>query len=472
MVPDVGKLRRLFFSGIGGSGMSALAQVLNQGGREISGSDRRNDREESPELFRRLSAQGIRLFPQDGSGVGPDLDAVVISAAVEQDTPDYRRALELGLTVLPRPALLAALVNSRRGVCFAGTSGKSTASALAAFALTELGFHPGVITGAPLVNYQDGPTLGNALPGAGELYVVESCESDGSLVDYRPSVGVILNIERDHHELDRLLEMFSLFAAATRERLIWNADCPNTASLGLGDRSGLARTVSFGIDNPAAALRAGNLRPGPLSCRFSVGSLELETPLPGKYNVYNTLAALAACEAVGAGREDFARVLPGFRGTARRFQVVGRAAGVTVIDDYAHNPAKVRAVLSAFSSWPGLGRLIVVFQPHGYAPTRFFLEELVEAFIGSLSVRDLLVLPEIYYAGGTVARDISSRDIAGRVEEGGRSARFFERRADSAPFIAREAAPGDVVLVLGARDDSLTVFCRDVLAALAQKDSL
>lgn len=466
MQADLKNLNKLFFSGIGGSGMSALAQVLARKGKEISGSDRRRDRGESPEIFARLDAQGIGLYPQDGSGVRPDLDAVVVSAAVEKDTPDYRRAVDLGLTVIPRPSLLAALANSGRAICFAGTSGKSTSTAIAAYALTELGFSPNVITGAPLVNYQDGPTTGNALSGDSDLLVIESCESDGSIVEYAPAVGVILNIDRDHHELSTLLAMFRAFAARTRERLVLNADCPNTMGLDLPDRPGGPEISTFSILGRDADYSAREITLGQSGARFKVGRVWIDSPLTGLYNVANVLAALAACEAVGVSGEDFARTLPGFQGIARRFQVLGEAGGVTVIDDFAHNPAKIRAVLSSFESWPGLGRLFVVFQPHGFGPLRFQFEELVRTFSDSLGGNDVLVLPEVYYAGGSAARDISSRDLAGRVSAAGRAACFYERREDSIPMIAGLAGPGDVVLVLGARDDSLSDYAREVLAAL------
>jgi len=462
-------LKKLFFSGIGGSGMSALAQVLASRGVTVSGSDRRNDRGESPGLFGCLAAQGIRLFPQDGSGVGPGLDAVVVSAAVEQDTPDYRRARELGLEVIPRPALLAALVNTSRGVSFSGTSGKSSATALCAYALTELGFSPAVIAGAALVNYQDGPTTGNALAGKSDLCVVESCESDGTIVDYHPAVGVILNIERDHHELDSLARMFAAFAAQTRETLVLNADCPNTMALPRPSGPGAPRVVTFSAKGAPADYSASQVQLGKFDSRFQVRGVEFHCPLPGLYNVSNTLAALAASEAVGAGATDFARVLTGFRGTARRFQLVGTAAGVSVIDDFAHNPAKVRAVLGAFGSWTGLGRLFVVFQPHGYGPLRFQFEELVEVFGACLRKQDILIMPEVYYAGGTASRDISSADLVKRVSAMGHEAVFFADRAEAAPFIAGRAEAGDAVLVLGARDDSLTAFAGQVLAELKEK---
>ncbi|MEA2063615.1 MAG: Mur ligase family protein [Gemmatimonadota bacterium] len=463
---DLNHLRKIFFSGIGGSGMSALAQVLNQGGRVISGSDRNFDRGGNMQMARKLAGQGIRLAPQDGSGVDSSMDAVVVSAAVEQDTPDYSRAMSLGLRVIPRPDLLAAVVNSRRGMCIAGTSGKSTVTALVAYALTELGFSPSVITGAALENYIEGPTTGNALTGDSDLCVVEACESDGSVVGYRPSVGVLLNIQRDHHEIRDLLPMFERFAAQCSECLILGADCPNTSRLELPEGLPIVR---FGIESGQADIRASDIVLEPFSARFRVGAQSFESPLPGRYNVQNVLAALAACEVLGVKRRDFARVLPGFMGISRRFRKVGQARGVVVIDDFAHNPDKIAAVLENFNNWPEVRRKIVVFQPHGYGPTRFFLDELVEVFSKCLGPDDLLVLLEIFYAGGTAVRDISSSQIVERVLESGsgpQQALYFEDRANASAAIAAAAREGDIVLVMGARDPSLTDFCREVVAEL------
>ncbi|MBW7995627.1 MAG: UDP-N-acetylmuramate--alanine ligase [Candidatus Glassbacteria bacterium] len=461
---ELDKLQNIFFSGIGGSGMSALAQLLAGGGTKVSGSDRNRDRGGNPALFARLESQNIALFPQDGSGVTDSLDAVVVSAAVEPDTPDFARAAELGIPVIVRPELLQAIVNSHRGVCFAGTSGKSTSSGLAAWVLAELGFSPNFIGGAAPVNFIGGPTTGNCLAGDSDLYVAETDESDGTVSGYTPEVGVVLNIDRDHHELDKLLPMFQAFCANTSGALALNADCPNTMRLDLS--AAPAEKILFGIENDRANIRATNISLRTFGSEFTVGDTTVKNPLPGLYNVYNVLGALAAVEALGGERDRFARALPEFRGVERRFQLVGERKGVQVIDDFAHNPAKIEAVLGVFDQWPELGRLLVVFQPHGYGPTRFHRDELIETFSRCLRQRDLLILPEIYYAGGTATRDISSRELADDIRTNGRDARYFERRADILQLIASEASSSDVVLVLGARDSSLQDFAREVLESL------
>ncbi len=461
---ELDKLQKIFFSGIGGSGMSALAQLLAGGGKIISGSDRNHDHGGSPELFAKLQSQGISLYPQDGSGVSSGLDAVIVSAAVEPDTPDYAAATHMGIPLVVRPELLQMIVNANRGVCFAGTSGKSTASGLAAWVMTELGLSPNFIGGAAPVDFSGSDTTGNCLAGTSGLYVAETDESDGTVAGYTPEVGVVLNIDRDHHELDKLLLMFNSFCNNTTGTLVLGADCPNIAKL---DLSGCTAAIKkFGIDNPSASYRAEDLVIGPLSSSFSVGGIAIESPLPGRYNVHNVLAVLAACEAVGVERTEFARVLPDFKGIERRFQLVGERRGVKVIDDFAHNPAKIEAVLSAFGPWKKLGRLIVIFQPHGFGPTRFFRRELVDTFSRCLRKQDLLLMPEIYYAGGTASKDISSRELIDDIVANGRDARYVENREDILPVVAEESSSSDVVLVLGARDNSLPDFCRAILESL------
>jgi UDP-N-acetylmuramate--alanine ligase len=199
---------------------------------------------------------------------------------------------------------------------------------------------------------------------------------------------------------------------------------------------------------------------------FTVDGVPFTVPTPGRHDVLNALAALAACRETGLGLADMAGPLAGFGGVARRFNVIGTAGGVTVIDDFAHNPDKIAAALETARDRAGDGRVLAMFQPHGFGPTRFLREALVATFAAALRDRDVLWLPEIYYAGGTVTRDVSSGDLVAAVRAGDRDARFVPERGDLTAAVAAEARPGDVVLVMGARDPSLTDFCRGILARL------
>ncbi|MGD9546067.1 MAG: Mur ligase domain-containing protein [Candidatus Krumholzibacteriia bacterium] len=475
----------LHFVGAGGSGMSALA-LLHAGGSRAAGgratgSDRAFDHGEREAIRQALAAAGVEIRPQDGSGLvepsGRRCDAVIASTAVEDAVPDLTAARKLGIPILHRSELLARHVESHRTVAVTGTSGKSTVTAMVFAILQDAGWGPGLLTGGALAELTARGHLGNAWaptppadpaaaadPGPPWL-VIEADESDGSLVRYRPHVGLVLNLGLDHKPPAEVLGMFATFKARTRGVFVMPAD-ENLASLregaaffGLRDQrpAGLAGTWAEGVD----------LRPR--ESRFIIDGVPFRLPQPGIHNVLNAAAAVAACRACGLTVEQTAGPLARFQGVARRFQPVGTARDVEVIDDFAHNPDKIAAALATARRRlrdAGRGRVLAVFQPHGFGPTRFLRDALVDTFASCLRPRDVLWLPEIFFAGGTVTRDISSADLAGAVSGRGRDARFIPDRAGLPSAIAEEAGPGDLVLVMGARDPSLTDLCRDILTAL------
>lgn len=445
---------KLHFIGAAGSGVSALAQFHAMGGGEATGSDRGFDRGQSEKLRRQLEALGIRIFPQDGSALDGSQDAAVYSAAVEEDNADMRRARDLGVRLVPRADFLAELAAARRSIAVAGTSGKSTVVAMIFEILEAAGRSPSVITGGALLSLERRGYAGNALRGCSDLLVLEADESDGTLTRYAPWLGVLLNVSKDHKELAQLQELFRVFCGRS-ERFVVNAGAPGLEGFQDG-------ALSFGIG--VGRLSAQSVELGPCGSRFTVDGASFELPLPGRHNVENALAALAACSAVGVAPREAAGALFAYQGVARRFQVLGAARGVEVVDDFAHNPAKVAATLAA--AHLRARRVHAVFQFHGFGPTRFLKNEFIAAFSSALAPGDVLWLPEIYYAGGTVTRDISARDIVRAVAASGRDARFFENRSDIPPALAREASPGDLVLVMGARDPSLPGFARDMLRVL------
>ncbi|MDD5658296.1 MAG: Mur ligase family protein, partial [Elusimicrobia bacterium] len=299
---------------------------------------------------------------------------------------------------------------------------------------------------------------GNAWRGASDLLVIEADESDGSLVNYRPAVGVFLNLTKDHKGVPELQEIFRKFRANAGSALV-NADDPLL--------DGLRPERTFGL--AAGELRAEIMELGAERCRFRLGGEEFTLPLPGRHNVANAAAAVAACVGEGVALRDCRRALAGYQGVARRFESLGRVRGVEVVDDFAHNPAKIAATLQA-ARLRG-ERLLAVYQPHGFAPTRMLKAELIEAFASGLRPEDRLWLPDIYYAGGTASRDISSRDIVEPLCERGLAAVHAPCRERLPGEIAAEARAGDLVLVMGARDPSLADFARSVLTALGAQGS-
>jgi UDP-N-acetylmuramate-alanine ligase len=458
--PSGTRALRYHFSGIGGAGMNPLARLMRARGHHVQGSDRAFDQGRNQDLAARLRALGIALHPQDGGAVTPDLGRFVYSTAVEADTPEMRVARARGIELISRPALLAEIVNAGQpGVALAGTSGKSTMTGMAAYLVREAGLPLTALGGAALVGegvagcFSAGPSDGPV--------VAEACESDGTLVGYRPALGVIHNISRDHGEIEALRPQFSTFAANCRELLV-NAACPEAAALGraLGARS-------YG-DSAAADLRLEVASWGPHRARgvlhLPSGPLTLDVPQPGRHNLDNAAAAALVALELGVAPATVESLIARFPGVARRFELIGITQdGVRVVDDYAHNGEKIRAALVTAQS--GAPRVVAVFQPHGFGPARFLRPELRELLPRLLRAQDRFCYAEIFYAGGTVARDLSSRMLADDLP-GALGCAYAPDHAAVTRWVRSEARPGDTVLLMGARDPELPLLAHAVFAAL------
>ncbi len=452
---------RLHFAGIGGSGMSALAQYQAMRGATVSGSDRDFDRGGRQQIRTCLEALGVTIHPQDGSGVAAGCDALVASTAVEQQVPDYAAAAAAGVPIIHRSELLARLAAERRTIAVAGSSGKSTVVAMIFEILRAAGRDPSVLTGGNLIALTDSGQLGNAWVGGSELLVIEADESDGSLVRYSPAVGLLLNLHRDHQEEAELEPLFRTFRDQTRDTFVVGEDDNLDELRRPGD-------LVFGC-GPAATIRATELELEPEGSRFVLAGcgepVAFELPVPGLHNVQNALAAIAAAVAVELPAAAMPAAMAAYRGVGRRFESIGSAGGIEVIDDFAHNPKKIAATL-ATAARRASGRVLAVYQPHGFGPTRFLRHDLVQVFADSLRPDDLLWLLDIYYVGGTASRDLSSADLIADLATRDRPARLAGDRSQLTAALAATARPGDLVLVMGARDPSLTDLCRRILAAL------
>jgi len=451
----------LHFVGLAGSGMSALAVFHAGGGGRATGSDRALDRGEHPEIRDGLARAGVTVVPQDGGGPAAGCAAVVVSTAIEDTVPDIRRARELGIPILHRSELLARYVADHRTIAVTGTSGKSTVTAMVFTILRGCGRDPRLLTGGALVALQREGHLGNAWGGdrapsadTRPWLVIEADESDGSVVRYHAWGGVVLNLGRDHKEMAEVAAMFAAFKANLSGPLILGEDA-NLDPLREG-------AITFGL-GPCADTRAEHLDAGPHGSRFTVDGVPFTVPTPGRHDALNALAALAVGRAAGLSLAEMVAPLAAFSGVARRFQSLGTAGGVEVIDDFAHNPDKLRAALATARARTADGRVLAVFQPHGYGPTRFLWHDLVAAFAAELRPDDVLWLLEIYYAGGSAVRDVSSAGLAEAIRDRDRDARFVPDRAALPAAVAAEARPGDLVLVMGARDPSLTELGRRIL---------
>jgi UDP-N-acetylmuramate--alanine ligase len=452
-----------FFCGIGGSGMLPLALIVQGRGHEVAGSDRTLDQGRLGAKFAFLEARGIPLFPQDGSGItGPD-QLLVTSAAIEETVADVVRARQVGARRIARPELLAELFNAARlGIAVGGTSGKSTITGMIGWILHACGRDPTVMNGAVMKNFVCGETpFASALVGAGDAFVSEVDESDGSIALYRPAIAALGNISLDHKSLDELRHLFADFAARA-ETIVLNLDDDETRLLAAGLPAEKLRTCSFA---EPADLRGSGLAEEPSAISFEVNGMPVRLQVPGRHNAENALVALAACEAAGVPLREAAEVLAGFKGLARRFDLVGEAAGVAVIDDFAHNPDKLAATLRTLHAFPG--RLLLFFQPHGYGPLRTMKDALIETFARHMSAEDVLIMPDPVYHGGTTSREVGSAEIVAGVAAQGRKAEHIPDRPACAQRLIALARPGDRVVVMGARDDSLTLFARDLVERLA-----
>ena len=462
--------RPFFFCGIGGSGMLPLAQILKGQGAEVAGSDRSNDQGRTPEKFAALERQGYALHPQDGSGITSKDQILVASAAVEDTVPEMVRAKELGNLKLTRAELNSILFNtSGAGIAIAGTSGKSTVTAMLGWIMHYAGREPTIMNGAVMKNFvtPERP-YASAVVGGRSIYVSEVDESDGSIALYRPSVGVLLNVSLDHKSMEELRQLFGDYLERSRIAAI-NAD--DEEALALLPRA--KDVVTFGVEQEKAQIGIvpGSIADGPVRQAATVidrhdGSEHaLVLGMPGRHNLSNALAAIAGAACAGVPVALAVEALASFAGLARRFDIIGTSTGgVTVIDDFGHNPEKCAATLKTLKSTPG--RVIAFFQPHGYGPLRQMGHELAETFARELDASDITIMCDPVYFGGTVDRSEGTERIIAMIEEAGGTAEHIASREDCGARMVELAQPGDRIVIMGARDDTLTTFAGDVLKKL------
>lgn len=442
--------RRIFFSGVGGSGLSAIAGFTARRGFSVAGSDRLFDSNPDDRISGRLKSLGIEIFPQDGSGLEKPQDLVVFSTAVEKDNPDLTRAAGKKIPLVSRPQYLADLVSGFETIAVAGTSGKSTVSGMLAFIMQELGMGPNFIGGGRVKQFRSALNPGNYLAGTSQTLVIEACESDGSIIHYKPAYSVILNLDLDHHPVDETAVMFGKLYENTSGFVVAGADDLNLMSLNFSN----ART--FSIDRESD-YQATDVRYHPMETVFRVRELEFRTLLPGRHNLYNALACIALLSELGIPPGGIAKKLSEFEGIERRFDVHLNDGGHLVLDDYAHNPHKIDSLMQTLMQMSK--GICYIFQPHGFGPARLMKDGYIEVFSRNLRDDDMLILLPIYYAGGTASRDISSRDLAEGISAPGRRVVAVDDRGEIFGLL-----PGgwDCFAVFGARDDSLSTLAEEI----------
>ncbi|HWR59675.1 MAG TPA: Mur ligase family protein [Thermodesulfovibrionales bacterium] len=447
---------KLFFSGIGGSGMSALACFLTDKGHRVVGSDRAFDQNNSHPLRDMLLSKGIAIVPQDGSGLDSSFDLAVFSTAVEQDRPEVIKAKKVGVPAKTRPEYLAEIVCEFKTFAVAGTSGKSTTSGMLAFMMKRLGLEPNYIGGGRVKQFHDTANPGNSITGDSDYLVIEACESDGSIVNYKPLHTVILNLDLDHHPVEATASMFRRLVENTAGVIVLNADDDNLNRLDVGD------ALTFSVTSHSD-FRADDIVYHPFRTEFSVHGVRFALSLPGKHNLFNALSCIAVLARIGIPLKDIASVLHEFIGIERRFDIIMNDSKHLVIDDYAHNPHKIAALMETVRAIKD--GVCYIFQPHGFGPTRMMQREYIDTFTEYLRPSDHLVLLPIYYAGGTAAKDISSLDLAEGIKAAGKSVEVVERRED----VFAQAGKWNTLVIFGARDETLSEFATHLAVLLQAK---
>jgi len=485
--------------GVAGVGMNPLAQALLAAGCEVSGSDRYLDTGQDLDVLPKLRHAGVRLVPQDGSGVAATARAVVVSTAIEAGNADLAAAARLGVPVVHRAEMLARLAEGRECIAVTGTSGKTTVTGMVGFLLEALGDDPTVVNGGIVVNWETPERIGNvrysrySRIGRSARWVIEADESDRSLLRFRPDWAIITNMSADHFPLPETAALFATFAAQVKHATVgpwakgeepWRDFQPELSAEG---------------------------------SRFTWGGQAFHLPLLGRHNAANALQAVMLCEQLGHPLDRVADALSGFRGIRRRLDVAGAANGVTVIDDYAHNPAKIRAAWEAVA--PYHRRVLAVWRPHGFGPLSTLFEDLKAVFREMASgdslpkVSHLAPLPKgsdlregtredpaayppegvepsggmagvkpsggagggarlwllpVYYVGGTPKGAATSDQLVGDLAREGVPIEVAPDYDAVVARIAVEARPGDAVLIMGARDPHLPALARRILRAVAQ----
>ena len=450
--------------------MTPLALIIQASGGRVEGSDRALDQGRNTERFDYLRARGVLLYPQDGSGITRASQILVTSAAVEETVSDVQAARRIGAAVITRAKLLAELFNSAAlSVGVAGTSGKSTTVGMLGWILHRAGKNPTIMNGADMKNFIDvASPFASARIGDDEVFVSELDESDGSIALFEPRVAVVNNISLDHKSMDELRTIFRAFVAKA-QTVVLNLDNSETAALLSNLKPGQA--ITYSLNSPQAHLLASTPVRSLAGIRFSVKAretgevVEVDLKVPGLHNVANALAALGAATACGVALASAAAYLCEFSGIRRRLEVVGTANEITVVDDFAHNPDKISATLETLHAFPG--RLLLMFQPHGYGPIRLMKDGLVGCFASGLRDEDVLVMPEPVYFGGTVDRSIGSKDLVSEIQRYGRKAFAFPDRDACGDLLVGLARRGDRVVIMGARDDTLSQFAHELLRRLA-----
>lgn len=439
--------RRIHCIGIGGIGLSAIAEILLSRGYEVTGSDMRES-----EMTERLTRDGARIFIGHSAENAEGADLVVYSAAVGADNPELARAGELGIPTASRAEILGLLMSEyESSIAISGTHGKTTTTSMISLILNGARKDPTILVGGNL------PEIGgNVKVGDSGYFVTEACEYMDSFLSLQPKIEIILNIDSDHldyfKDIDHIASSFGKFAELVPQDgtiIAYDAN-PFVKSVVQGRSNVVTFGFSEGCDYQVSDISFNNDGMPHFCIRYGKEQMEIQLSVPGEHNILNAAAAFACCHILGVDGEQIAQTLEQFRGTERRFDVLGTTAdGVKIIDDYAHHPTEIKATLSAVKNMKHK-ELWCLFQPHTYTRTMALFDEFAESF----ELADKVVLAEIYAAREKNIHKISSKELVSKIKEvsPGKDAYYFEDFEEIASFVYNNAEPGDLVLTMGAGD--------------------
>lgn len=440
-------MAKIYLSGIAGSGLSAIASYLAEKGNEIWGSDRAFDIDREHPLINPLLDKGIKIVPQDGNALDNTFNLIIFSTAVENSNPEYLKALSLAIPIKTRPEFLIELTEKRQSIAVSGTSGKSTTAGMLSFLLHRLSIKHDFIGGGRVKKIKEINGIGNYLAEKGDLFVVEACESDGTITKYKPNYTILLNLHFDHHSVEKTAEMFQILVENTSKRVIINEDDKNLKDLKVKN------PITFSIDRQSN-FKAEHVLFNPFSTEFTLKGVRFELSIPGKHNLYNALACISLLYEMGISLNEISKILPSFDGLERRFDIILNEKGYLVIDDYAHNPHKIDSLMTTVMKLSH--SICYIFQPHGFGPTKLLKDEYIKVFSERLRNSDHLVILPIFYQGGTAQKDISSYSLKDGIMTFKKSVEVVENRED----VIKKINQFNTFIIFGARDESLSQFAR------------
>ena len=451
-------MKKIVFSGASGNGISPLEQIMVLKGYSVCGTDYSFDIGKDAKRKQALADAGIKIVPQDGSAITDDVEFLCVSAAIKDSNPDVKKAKEKNIPIKFRSDLLKDIFSQYPyGIAVGGTAGKTTTTAMMGYVLQTLNRKPCMINGGALCNFQNQKGIPNYIYNEGDICVIEADESDGSITKYQPFVGIINNISHDHTSMEQLMEYFASFATNSKNIVI-NLDCPNASKITHTSYK------TFSTKDPKADFYVSNIKATPTGVEYVFQGKTFHLQMLGAFNVSNALATISACSFLGIDPLICAKTLEGFLGIKTRLEKIGTKNNITIYNDFAHNPSKIRASLEALKSYDG--RIIAMYQPHTPFSAINTGSEMAQEIADILEESDVMILQEIYELTKDDIGITSDNIVKEIVNNGHKNAFFLPTKADTKNYIINNAKSGDRIIIMGAHDNSLADFCKELLEAI------